>query len=65
MKKETQNTTVKKHLLKGKKITTFQAFTKYGITRLASRIWDLRDSGMDIRSKRVQKKDTHYNEYFI
>jgi len=65
MKTETQNKTVKKHLLKGKKITTFQAFTKYGITRLASRIFDLKESGMDIKSKLVTKKDTRFKEYFL
>ena len=65
MKKLTQNEQIKKHLLKKKKITTFEAFVKYKITRLASRIWDLREAGMKIKSKRVNKKDTHYNEYFI
>lgn len=65
MKKLSQNEKVKKHLEKYKSITTFQAFLKYKVTRLNARIWDLRNSGMEIKSERIQKKDVHYFKYFI
>ena len=44
----TQVETVKNHLKKHKTITTMDAFMKYGITRLAARIKDLRDDGEKI-----------------
>ena len=65
MKTLTQKETVKKWLLSGKTITTFQAFSKFGITRLAARCFELREAGLKIKTKRVNKKDTHYDIYFI
>jgi hypothetical protein len=44
----TQNDIIKNHLKNNKSITTLQAFSMYGITRLASRICELRESGMKI-----------------
>lgn len=67
MAKLSQNEKVKRHLEKYKSITTFQAFVKYRITRLNARIFNLRDSGMDIRAKRIEdkKNGTHYNKYYL
>lgn len=64
-KADTQNKTVLKHLRSGKKISTFQAFSKYGITRLAARIFDLKELGHNIKSVRVNKKDVSYNDYYL
>lgn len=44
----TQNEMIKKHLKTQKSITSLEAFRKYGITRLASRILDLKESGLKI-----------------
>lgn len=38
-----------RHLQDYWSITTFEAYQEYGITRLASRICDLKQSGYDIR----------------
>lgn len=51
-------------------ITSMQAFADLGITRLAARISNLKDSGVGIRSKTVYKtrKDgttCHYKEYSL
>ena len=65
--KLTQNEKIKAHLLKYKSITTMQAFTKFKITRLSARIFNLRDSGMDISSERVsnKKEGTWWCKYYI
>lgn len=39
------------HLVSGKPITAFEALSKYGSLRLASRIYDLRADGYNIESK--------------
>lgn len=49
-------------------ITTMQAFTDLGITRLASRIHDLKRMGIEIEStpktgKNRYGESTHYTEY--
>lgn len=49
-------------------ISTMQAFTELGVTRLASRIHDLRCMGIDIESETKTGKNrygesTHYSVY--
>ena len=51
-------------------ITTFQAFTELGITRLASRIWDLRQQGYEIGQETVTKRNrfgevVHFKKYWL
>ena len=51
-------------------ITTMEAFTDLGITRLASRIHDLQKSGYDIQREMVKGKNRygepiHYMRYSI
>jgi len=53
----TQNDIIKNHLKTHKTITTLQAFSMYGITRLASRILELRDSGMKISGYMIDVKN--------
>ena len=45
---KTQNDEILKHLQTHKGITAADAFSKYGITRLSARIYDLRDRGFKI-----------------
>jgi hypothetical protein len=46
-----QNKQIADYLNKGKKLTTLDALTKFGCFRLASRINDLRNDGMNIATK--------------
>lgn len=45
-----QNAIILKELQLGKKITSFGAIQKHGITRLAARISDLKDAGHKIKT---------------
>ena len=49
-----QNKQIADYLKKGKKLTTLDALTKFGCFRLAARISDLRNDGMNIATKIVK-----------
>ena len=49
-----QNKQIADYLNKGKKLTTLDALTKFGCFRLAARISDLRNEGMNIKTKIVK-----------
>ena len=49
-----QNKQIKSYLEKGKKLTTIDALNKFGCFRLASRINDLRNNGMNIVTKTIK-----------
>ena len=57
--------------MKGKgSITSMEAFTKLGVTRLSARIYDLKEKGVKIQSQRESSIDrhnqkTHFNRYFL
>lgn len=57
----TQVTRVLEHLKKHGSITTYDAFVKYGITRLSARIFEIRELGYGIKTKVITGKD-RYNE---
>lgn len=69
MQQGTQNYKILKHLLEHDSITTFDAFSKYGITRLSGRIYDLKDLGVNIDStivyKKVKGNPVHYAVYTV
>lgn len=51
-------------------ITTLQAFTDLGESRLSARIWELRDKGVNIDSEVITVKNRfgesrHVKKYFI
>ena len=50
--KQTQYNTVLKHLTYYGKITSWEAFTDYGITRLSAIIFNLRENGYNICSEK-------------
>ena len=57
-----------KHLIRYGRITTFQAYEKYGCTRLPARISDLKDMGINITTEMCYKKSPgggtiHYGIY--
>lgn len=61
-----QNAILKSYLIKNRGgITTFDAFNKFGITRLSARIYDLKQMGCEIVAIREQNESTHWNRYFI
>jgi hypothetical protein len=49
-----QNKQIADYLNKGKKLTTIDALNKFGCFRLASRINDLRNEGMNIKTKIIK-----------
>lgn len=54
-----QTERILRHLREYGSITTYEAFSEYGITRLASRICDLRKAGYDIRGEFVTGKNRY------
>lgn len=66
--RESQNKKVLKHLVSGRRITSYQAIKLYGITRLASRINDLKRSDVPIKTKiryHRDNKSIHWAEYSL
>ena len=55
-----QTTKIQKHLEKGKSLTAIQALNKYGCFRLAARIADLRNDGMNIKTTIVKLKNNKH-----
>jgi hypothetical protein len=49
-----QNKQIADYLNKGKKLTTIDALNKFGCFRLASRINDLRNEGINIATKIIK-----------
>ena len=63
---KSQNEKIKKHLKKHGSISTWTAFTRYRITRLSARIWDLRNLfGMSIGSRAGKSGKKHFTVYYI
>ena len=61
----TQNQQIANYLNKGKAITPIQALNKFNCFRLAARISDLRNDGMNIITKIVTKEGKSYASYSI
>ena len=59
----TQNQQIKSYLEKGKAITPIQALNKFGCFRLAARISDLRNNGLNIVTKIVTKDGKTFASY--
>ena len=59
----TQNQQIKSYLEKGKSITPIQALNKFGCFRLAARISDLRNDGLNITTKIVTKDGKTFASY--
>ena len=49
-----QNKAIRKHLEAGKTITHFEAENRFGCARLAARIKDLRDRGLNIKTTMIR-----------
>lgn len=66
-KKPTQADTVLRHIARFGSITTFVAFNHYHITRLASRIHELREKGHPIQGRKEisHKAGGQYTIYYV
>lgn len=58
-----QKQQIAKYLSKGKSITPMDALKKFGCFRLAARIADLRNEGINIATKIVTKEGKSYASY--
>jgi len=57
----TKSNLVKKHLIKKKSITSWEAIINYKATRLSAIIFNLRKSGWNIATNPITSKDRHGN----
>lgn len=64
---ETQDLIVLNHLKQHRHITSWEAITKYHITRLSAKIYNLREQGYHINSvyERNEETGTNYVRYFL
>ena len=62
---ETQNKIVLEYLLTHQSMTTYEAYEKFGITRLPSRVNDLRNMGVEIECEMKYKGRKHWGEYRV
>lgn len=62
---KSQNEQIKQHLKSGKWITPYHALELYGCFRLAARISDLREQGMNIKTEIVNNGKKRYAKYFL
>ena len=56
----TQCAQIKDWLVKGNKLTSLEALNLFGCMRLASRIHDLRETGLAIHTERIQVASGKY-----
>jgi hypothetical protein len=62
---KTQKQQIQSYLEKGKAITPLQALNKFGCFRLAARIADLRNDGLNIATKNVTKDGKTFASYTL
>jgi len=61
----TQTNQIKAHLESGQTLNPIQALNMFGCFRLAARILDLRDAGLDVKMKMVLGDNNRYAEYSL
>lgn len=57
---ESQCAKIKDWLMSGNKLTSLEALNLFGCMRLASRIHDLRERGLDVKTERIQVPSGKY-----
>lgn len=67
MAAKTQKEKIREYLLNGGTLTPLDALEKFGCFRLATRIFELKKEGLDIRTEMVENEATgkRYAKYFI
>lgn len=62
----TQNETILNHMMTGRSISPLEALGLYGVFRLAARVFDLKQMGVDIQTRtKVDINGKQYAEYSI
>lgn len=61
--KEAQIKIIEKDLRAGRVVSTWQAIRDHKITRATARLWDLKERGLSIDKKKVEKNGKRYTEY--
>lgn len=61
----TQEKIILEHLKRRGRITSYEAFLEYRITRLSGRIFELRAKGYDIATTMESKNGKHYAVYTL
>tara|TARA_R100001443_G_scaffold59147_2_gene69520 strand:- start:335 stop:568 length:234 start_codon:yes stop_codon:yes gene_type:complete len=56
---------IKHYLESGGKLTPLDALTKFNCFRLAAVIFNLRDEGLDVKTKMVKNGQKTYAEYYL
>lgn len=62
---DSQNALIKGWLMNGRSLTTLEALNMFGCFRLAARISNLREEGMDIETEIVEINDKRVARYSI
>jgi hypothetical protein len=65
MRLDSQNALIKGWLMNGRSLTTLEALNMFGCFRLAARIADLKEKGMDIQTDIVEINDKRVARYSI
>ena len=60
-----QNKQIKAYLLNGGKLTQLKALRMFGCLRLSGRIWELRESGLNIHTDMIRVGKKMVAEYSI
>ena len=60
---ESQNVEIRKFMERGLEITPLEALEKFGCMRLASRIGELKESGVEIQDRWVERNGKRYKAY--
>ena len=63
--KDSQNKRLLNHLQQGNKVTPLNGWAMLGIYRLSARVYDLRDSGHDIKTERVEVENAHGEKFNV
>jgi hypothetical protein len=61
----TQTQEIQAHLESGQTLTPLQALNKFGCFRLAARILDLREAGLDVHMRMILNENKRYAEYSL
>lgn len=64
-KKIPQNKIILNHLKNKGSITSWEAIQAYGITRLAARIFDLKEAGHDIKPIEINQNNSKFTKYVL
>lgn len=63
---ETKISNVKRHLLEGKTLTSWEAIQLYRATRLSAIIFELKNRhGLNIGSEMIVEDGVHYSKYYL